>query len=266
MKHIVKYKLFENNDEITIDDVAWLFFLTYHYDGRLSIKSWCTDKRMNGHICDESLKKFSCVKIENGFYVSTDECKKIVDKYFGAKTFEEAILKGKEINVLKSKNLIDSYYPINSIPYDLFLKKNPAIEKAFDLIQNRIVNHFNSQISDTRILSQLSNSRRIKEFNFMKWSKANLPETFLVYRGIKSNFNKDYNNEYTCWTTSLTEAERFAKYVFTGGKQFEPKYSDIQQVLVAEINISDVKVFIGGDEKEIILKEPVEIKEIIKIK
>jgi hypothetical protein len=268
MNHIIKYKLFENNSEITYNDVAWLYFLKWVYNGKMSIKDWKEDKRMNGQNCDESLKKFNCVKITDIYYLASDDCNNIIDKYFGAKTFEDAVRKSKDFYVIKTDSIWNRNYTIDKIPLELYLKKNPNIDKAFDTITNRITLHYNSQISDNRILTQLANSRRIKEFNFMKWFNSGLPENFTVYRGIKSEYNKNYENhlKYTCWTTSLKEAERFAKYEFTGYRQFEPIYAKHQNILVADINISDVKVFIGGEESEIILQEPVKIKDIIKLK
>lgn len=268
MNHIIKYKLFENNNDVTYNDVAWLFFLVYPYKGKMSIESWKKDNRMNGQNCDESFRKFDCVKITETHYLSTEDCHKIIDEYFGAKKFEDAVRKSKDFEVIENDSIFNKYYPINGIPLNLYLDKNPAIEKAFEIIKNRFTGHFNSQISNNRILSQLANSRRIKEFNFMKWFNSGLPDNFTVYRGIKDEYDKNYEDyfKYTCWTTSLKEAERFAMYEFTGGRQFEPKYAKKQNILVADINISDVKVFIGGDEKEIILQEPVKIKEIIKLK
>lgn len=268
MNHIIKYKLFENNSDVTYNDVAWLFFLVYPYKGKMSINDWKKDKRMNGQNCDESFRKFNCVKITDVSYLATDDCNKIIDEYFGAKTFEEAVRKSEDFHVIKTNNIWNNNYPINNMPLELYLKKNQNIDKAFDLIRSRIILHYNSQISDNRLLTQLANSRRIKEFNFMKWFNSGLPENFTVYRGIKSEYNKKYENylKYTCWTTSLKEAERFAKYEFTGYRQFDPIYAKQQNILVADINVSDVKVFIGGDEKEIILQEPVKIKEIIKLK
>lgn len=45
-----------------------------------------------------------------------------------------------------------------------------------------------------------------------------------------------------------------------------PILSDKQILLVAEININDALVVVGGDESEIIMKNPVKIKEIINLK
>lgn len=266
MNHIIKYKLFENNNNITAYDVAWLYFLKYPYNGKMDIKSWEKDNRMNGQNCDESFRKFECVEITDKHYLAKDGCSKIIDDYFGAKTFEDVMKKGDEFETPKKSSVWDSNYPLNKIPLELFLRKNPAIDKAFDSIRERIRLHFNSQRSDSRILSQLSKSRRIKEYNFMKWYYSGLPEKFLVYRGIKNEYNEKFNREYSCWTTNIKQAERFAKYRFSGYMQFEPIEASTQTILVAEINISDVKIFIGGDEREVILKEPVEIKEIRRIK
>lgn len=265
MNHI---KLFEkfNKENITIPDVAWLYFLHYVYGGKLNVDSWKNDKRM-GEICDVSLNKFDCVKIDNEFYRSSDDCVKIINKYFGAKTFKDAVRKQKEFEEYKSEN--NYHYSIDKIPYNLFLKKNPNIEKAFDRISDRIVDHFNSQRCLSPIAEKLSKSRRIKEWNFEAYWREfpDEPETFKLYRGVKGEYESKRNETgYSCWTTNKKESERFAKHYFSGGMQFSPTYTKNPHVLETELSLDDVAVFVSGDEHEVILKNPVNITNIEKIK
>lgn len=93
---------------------------------------------------------------------------------------------------------------------------------------------------------------------------GNIPEKFTIYRGIKKNYDPEYKLDYSCWTTSRNQGERFAKYIFTGGYQ-GPIMSSNPTLLIAEVNYDDVAVFIGGDESEVIMKGDVEIKNIEKI-
>ena len=127
----MKYlKLFEQYKEISVSDVAWLYFLYYTYGGTLSKKDWSPDRRMPGTTCDESLSKFECVEQDDNSYKSTEACLVIINEYFGAKNFEEA--KKKQATFEEYKKVDVMGYPIDKIPYELFMKKNPNISKDFD--------------------------------------------------------------------------------------------------------------------------------------
>lgn len=263
----MKYlKLFENYSKVGIRDVAWLYFLHYIYAGILPKKNWKNDDRM-GETCDRSLKKFDCVEIDDEKYTSSESCVKIIDEYFGSKDFKDALSKEKELVEYKK---VDQFYdyPIDGIPYDLFLHKNPKIGKGFEKISNIITTHYNSQSCQTEIINKLANNKQIEKFNFKNYYEEfpDEPKTIKVYRGIKNEFVDRFNKSgYSCWTTKKDEAERFAKYLFTGGQQFRPIYADDPYVLETEISLSDVIVYIGGSENEIILRNPVNILNIEKI-
>lgn len=264
---IKKFKIFESlsditvNSDISVNDVAWLFFLYYIYDGSLNIKSWEKDNRM-GVNCKEALEKFDCVDITDGYFKSTDNCKKIINEYFGASTIEEALNRRNEY-----RKYDNASYQISKLPYELFVFHNhPSIGKSFDKISDIIVDHFNSQIASTRILDKLLSIKNIDKWNYktaFNMFDGNIPEKIVIYRGIKNVYDVDRKTEYSCWTTSLKEAERFSKYVFTGGKQFEPTYSKTQNVLVSEVSFDDIAIFIGDDESEVIMKGTVNIDKII---
>jgi hypothetical protein len=260
-------KLFEEYNEITIRDVAWLYFLHYAYNGEMKIKSWAHDNRMEVN-CDESLRKFKCVKIDDEFYRSTEECGKIVDEYFDCETFEESLRKSEELSEYKNKDQFHGY-PINTIPYDLFVNyKHREIHDSFSELHDIFADHWNSQMCLSKNVKRFLAVDHIKEWNFENYIKhfPDEPKTFKVYRGIKDEYNPNKNKiGYSCWTTSKKEAERFASYEFTGGKQFEPMYTDNPYVLEAEVSLDDVAVFVGGTESEVILKNPVKIENIEKI-
>ena len=152
---ITKFKLFESLNDITIPDVAWLYFLHYRYNGKIEIKSWEKDNRMNNTNCKTSLEKFNCVTIDDKYFISSEECVSIIDKYFGAKTFEKAVQM--KYDLLE----YDKNYKISEIPYELFIEKKPTLYKAFDKISDKIVDHFNSQSSNRSILEKLSKMRYI---------------------------------------------------------------------------------------------------------
>ena len=254
----------ENNQNITVPDVSWLYFLHWVYGGKLPIKVWKNDKRM-GVNCLDSLKKFDCVTITDDMILSSPECEKIIDEYFSAKTFEETLKLKKDL----VKYDISGYsgYNISRIPRDLYLRKYPNVDKNFDRIKERIIYHYNSQISSEKIIKKLASSRDLKKWNLMKIYEIfnEIPEKITIYRGLKDDYDPDDYHTYSCWTTSRSQGERFAKYVFTGMFQ-GPILSNKQILLVAEININDALVVVGGDESEIIMKNPVEIKKIINLK
>lgn len=258
----------ENNNEITIQDVAWLDLLHNIYGGKLKISEWKNDSRMGpGTTIENSLSKFDCVKSDDLYYLSSPECANIIDKYFGAKTIEEALEKQKDLKKYDTEGYYG--YIISTTPYINYMRKHPKIKDNFERIVDRITDHYNSQISSDKIIGRLSKSKNLKEWNLktlFEMFDGNIPDTITIYRGLKDTYDPSYESIYSCWTTSKSEAERFAKYEFTGGKQFKPIYANIQYLLIAEVKIDDILVAVGGSESEIIMKNPIEIKEIINLK
>jgi hypothetical protein len=259
-----KYESFIK-DNITIPDVAWLYMLKL-YNGKMDIKSWKNDNRMGVNFIT-ALNKFDCVTKDNEYYYSTPECDNILHKYFGAKTFEETISKKSE---LKQYDIPGLYgYTISRTPYDLYMLNHPKLRENFDRIENRIRDHYNSQESNDKIIAKLSKSKDLKYWNFKNLYEmfdGKIPKIITLYRGLKQEYKTDYYTTYSCWTTSKTQGERFAKYYFTGGYQFKPLVSEIQTLMIAEVTIDEILIVIGGDESEVIMKNPVQIKEIINLK
>lgn len=247
-----------------IRDVTWLYFLHYVYNGKMPLSSWKGDNRM-GVTFDNAMLKFPCVQLKDGVYYSSPNCEKIIDEYFGTKTFEESVEKCAELKEYNTKS-----YPISKTPYDLYMRKHPKLDENFDRIRERIRKHYNSQRSDQRILSQLYKSRNLKEWNFktcFDMFKGEIPELITIYRGIKNKYKPDYaEQEFTCWTTNIKQGERFAKYYFTGGYQFKPDLASTSTLLIAKVPLKDISIFIGGSESEVIMKGKVKINEIIDLK
>lgn len=201
MKKYLTY-IKENKSQITVQDVAWLYFLHYSYKRKMLIRDWKNDQRMGTNFL-ESLNKFDCVKIDGDYIYSDKDCEKIIDKYFGSKTFENSVLM---TDNLKEYDNNDPFYvyKISKIPYGLYLKKNPNIEKNFDRITHRLWAHFNSQSSNDHIIKTLSKSRDLKKWNFKELYNmfGYVPEKITIYRGIKSEYDPKISNKYSCWTTS----------------------------------------------------------------
>lgn len=93
------------------------------------------------------------------------------------------------------------------------------------------------------------------------------PNEITLYRGLKYKYDPKRNESgFSCWTTDIKQAERFAKYHFTGRMQFSAIYSDDPHILTTKVPIEQVAVFIGGDESEVILRNPVNIESVKKLK
>ena len=266
MKNLItifeNFKLKVDND-VTVNDAAWLYLLYKAYNGKLHISRWENDTRM-GVNSMESFNKFDFVTIDHDndtVYINdTDECTKVLDKFFKM-SFMKSIL-------YKKNNKSDTVYPLEKIPYEYFMYNNPNLEKAFDVISERIVAHFNSQRVLDHIIDKLSKSRHIKKWNMEKvlLNHDENVEYIDVYRGIKDEYREDYTGKYSAWTTDINQAIRFAKHHFTGGTQFDARYSKNPHLLSTKIKVEDIVIYIGGDESEIILRNPISNVDVKKLK
>jgi len=239
-------KKFEDYDNITIYNVAWLYMLYIHRE--MIISMWENDTRMGvGYV--ESLEKFDCVKYnkKHNTYQIDDGYEKYFSIYFPYKNFEDVIK-------YKYKDDNDNVkYPLKKIPYDLYLITNNNVEKSFDLLDDMSVDHFNSQTCSPRILNRILKMRNLGKWNYkniMDIYGGDIPDKIILYRGLKDKYKP--KNGFSCWTTELKEAKRFSKYVFTGGYQ-SPIYAKYSEVVEIEVKYSDIKMVIGGTEKEIIM-------------
>jgi len=266
VENIIPYRLFESSsDNITLEDYAWLYMLTYSYGGKMKYKSWYFDTRMgNGTTAETSLRKFDCVKVTDEFFevIDMDRAKGLVKSEFGADTYADAIRLS--IKLDKEQGKVDPLkgYRFNTIPEDIYLRENPKLDIYLDKIHDKFVDHWNSQRSVGKLIDSMARSRGIKEYNFANYLKMfpDEPKTFKIYRGIKDDYDPERNNTgYSCWTTSYEQAQRFSTYHFTGQQQFDPIYAEKGVILVSEASVDDVAVFTNSSEKEVIMKNPVEV-------
>jgi hypothetical protein len=274
MNYLLTSKLFEATEGIDINDYGWLYFLTYLYPTGMAIESWRdSDHRMGKNNTPPiSFGKFPYVTIKDGSYQLTDvdKAKSVLDNLFGSKTFADSLRKCEEIPE-QTPDGRDAYdiYPLKKIPSDLFMKKNPKLRDSFDRISNRFTEHWNSMRSDRRILERFSKSRNIKEWSFKNYyyTFPEEPETFKIYRGLASDFDEEQNEDgYSCWTTDRDQGIRFAIHHFTGGKQFSPTFNEKAILLSTEVSLKDVSIFIGGQEREVVMKNPVSNIKVDKLK
>lgn len=267
-----KYEKFKENKEIR--EIAWLYFLHIVYNGELSIKSWCKDNRMgvNCHDTMIKLEKIGLVVIEKEIYKSDKKAFNEIMKYFGSNTLEESF--NKSIELLHYKKDDNDYkgYSINEIPIDLWFKIN---ENESDVIDNYreifFTSWWNNNGNDIIIKRWLKNNslkdrELINEYNIRSYYyPKKMPEYLTLYRGLKNEYKDNHTKKYTSWTLDLEQGKRFAKYHFSKGYTSTPNESEIQILLETKVKIKDIIVFIGGEEHEVVLKEPVKINKITKL-
>jgi len=262
------------NNSIKVRDAAWLYFLAYIYGGKLSIKSWKNDKRM-GVNADEAFKNFERtgeVIITEDQYLSTNDAFDTIHKFFATKSLKEAFDKAIELESYKVKDSLYDY-PVNKIPIDLYIKSNDKIDSAIEEWHDYFfVTWWNTNGSDSvinkwikRVGSDIVD--KVNEYHLRNYFYPNqLPEEITLYRGIKKDFDPKHKKKYTSWTISEEQGKRFAKYHFSQGYTSRPTESDKQVLLETKVKLEDIVVFVGGEEHEVILKEPVEIDKIRKLK
>ncbi len=260
MKHLTHFKLFESVQSLTLADYGWLYFITYSSQNVMSVKSWGNDSRMgDGTSPGKSFEKFPFIEITDKEYLlkDRDKARKILNDRFDCKTFKGAIRSSKK---LPGRGDDVMRYPMNTIPEDIYMHEHPKLEKYFSKISERFRSHWNANSSNPHILDVFSRSRGIKEYNFKNYFETfpDEPNSFIIYRGIKSDYDSGYLSDgYSCWTTSKDQGIRFAKHHFSGGKQFGPDYSKKAVLLSTEVSLKDVSIFIGGTEHEVVIKNPV---------
>lgn len=256
----------ETTEKLSVPEYAWLYFLTYSYGDRgLEAKGWKNDTRMDGFKCETALSK--CVELgyatfENNIWKHTLEGKKEVDNFFFKKNFEDALKYQKEFVKYDNDNS-DAFkrgFPISHIPYEIWLWKNPTVEKSFDKMGELFTTWWN-KMYHAKTAAAMFRNKHIKLYNIKQlfnYYKGNIPTTIKLYRGITSDYRDDVRSDgYSSWTLSYNQAERFASYHFTGGMQFSPTYSSTSIILEKDVSIDTEMVVISGEEAEVILRNPV---------
>ena len=273
---MLKFKefLLESVDvDFTVEEAAWLYFFNIVYKASVDMKYWNQDKRMGENKAGDIVEKFKSLGLCQVEGLMTnfnlDKCLPILDKFFGGKDLQDAINKTYDYVAYKDFKS----YPISNIPVDYYLRhKKPSLDKAFDRLSDLKTDWFNNW--SQRIAAKIAKFRYLKEANlYAAWQHYypdRIPEKIIIYRGLKSEYNKDmYSDEevyYTSWTLNEKEAKRFATYHFTQYSFSKPVEANVQNILKAEVDLNDIILFYGGPEVEIIMLEPVKVSEIIKLK
>lgn len=264
------YESFNNQDNKIILDTAWLYFLHYVYNGKMKISSWKKDNRI-GVVCHDSMLRLQYKKlviIEDDYYISVNNSEEVINKIFGANSIKEAFDRSIDLLSYKTKS-----YNTNNIPIDLYLRINEDFEDLlYKWDEDFFVNWFNLNGADKVLNSWFKknckeNTNKINDYKLRRYYYPNkLPENITLYRGIKKKYDSNHNKKYTSWTLDLKEAKRFATYNFSKGFSASPNISDEQYLLTVNVKLKDIIMFIGGDESEVILKEPVKHDDIIDLK
>lgn len=255
-----------SNETLTVPEMAWLYFLSYSYGDRgLEYDGWKNDKRMNNVKCEDAMQK--CVNLgyatfENKIWKHTDLGKKKVDEFFYTKDLIQSLKRQKEFEKYdnKSEDIYKRGYTISHIPYEIWLWKNPAVEKSFERMSDLFTTWWN-KVYHAKTAEAMFRNRHIKFYNakqLFRYFDGEVPSIIKLYRGITSDYRDDVRSDgYSSWTLSYDQAERFASYHFTGGMQFTPNYSTKSIILEKDVTLDTEMVVISGDEAEVILKNPV---------
>jgi len=257
-------------EDVTIPVSAWVK-LALVYNWKMEMSSWQKDNRMGVNYkeaIDVLLKKGLCVIDKDTIYFDEVKCKQLLDEKFGSKTLQGAIDKCYELKEYDTKLGRGGFdgYPVGLIPIELYSKNNPGFEKSCDRMSDLRTDWFNHW-SD-RTMDKISKNRYLKDINllyaFKHYYPEPMPKVFVLYRGIKTKFDEKYQNQtpYSSWTLDPKQGERFATYHFTGQFQ-KPIIADKQTIMKVEKTIDEILFFYGGDESEVVLKNPVSGVEII---
>ena len=263
------YESFNKSNEIR--DMAWLYFLVFIYDGKLEKKSWATDNRM-GAILDDSMKRFEeqgLVEIDDEAYHSNKDAMRLVVKTFYKDKMEDAFTLSAELVPYDGDDL--KGYNISGIPLELWIKFSNYVEDFDDWRDDFFVPWWNTHGEDRVLKRYIKNNKDflsvINEYHLRRYYFPNeLPAKITLYRGIKNEYDIKHSKGYTSWTLNEDQAKRFATYHFTTGYSVRGIESNKQTILEAEVNLDEIVMFVGGEEHEVILKEPIEVKMIRKIK
>ncbi len=260
-------KLFEafSSDDLSIPELAWLYFLSYSYPEGLKAESWKNDTRMNKTKCSDALSK--CVNLgyatfENNMWKPTLEGIKKADETFFKKDLIQALKFQNEFTKYdnQSEDIFKRGYHISHIPYDIWINKNPSVEKSFDRMSDLFTTWWN-KVYHAKTAETMFKNRHIKLYNakqLFRYFNGEVPQTIKLYRGITSDYRDSVREDgFSSWTLSYDQAERFASYHFTGGMQFSPTYSSKSIILEKDVTLDTEMVVIAGEESEVILRNPV---------
>lgn len=260
----------EKYKDVSYPEAAWLALAKEPYKYEMKLDSWKKDNRMGVNYL-ETMQKFEkiglCKLTENEIIFNVELCDELVNEKFGSKTLQEAFEKCYTLKEYQRKDLYG--YSIDQIPLELYLRMNPNLEKSLDRLRDLEVDWFNHW--DRRTMEKIEKNRKLKELNlinaFRRFYPERIPQKLTIYRGLKRKYDKDFNDpnshKYSSWTLDPKQAERFAKYHFTSMPFGKPDEASIQTIIKTEVNFEDILMFYGGEESEVVMKNPVENIEIL---
>lgn len=237
--------------------MAWLYFLCYVYHGELYKKSWQNDTRMGVSASEAFVTLKEYLEDSGEKWLATHKAYQKVKEYFLRDTLQDTI--ELSYNFIPTKN-----YRINQIPLELWFKIN-NIKYSADTSY-----WWNKPGPGAikKIVSELGGVKNLKYFNiwnaYHQYYPEKIPKILILYRGLKSEYSVEFKQQYTSWSISEKEAERFSKYHFIQHSFGTPVESNIQTILKTQLPFDKIFMFLGGQETEVILKEPIENIEIIK--
>lgn len=266
------YRTYESfNKSIDLRQTAWLYFLHIVYNGELLIKSWSKDNRM-GVNCNDSmieLKSKGFVEIDDQYYRSTEKAYDKIFEVFGSTDMKSAFDRAIELESYQMDKNDLKGYDVNMIPVKVWLYNNEEFEEALDAWDDGFFTKWwNTMGSDKVLNSWLRKvgkemNKRINEYHLRRYYyPLQLPENIQLFRGIKEEYKPEHKKKYTSWTLDEAQGKRFATYHFSQGYTARPHEAKIQTLLEAHVHLEDIVMFVGGDEHEVILLEPVEIEKI----
>lgn len=255
--------------DISIEEAAWIYLGYVVYDKKMRLQNWERDNRMGVNYkdtIDKFIKMELCEivdteihgKLEKNVVIFKESCVEVLEEKFGAKTLDQAIERCYELKEYKTEA-----YDISNVPIEYYLRKNSGLQKSLDKLSDLKTDWFNRW--SNRTMDQISKNRHLKQFNqisaFHHFFPEKVPQKLTIYRGLKNFYDEHYNDPsnkpYSSWSLDQKQGERFGKYHFTKHAFDKPNEATRQTVLKAEIDFNDILLFYGGDESEVIMKNPV---------
>lgn len=274
LKFCTYYEILEGSKslkyaDISIEEAAWIYLGYVVYDKKMRMRNWEKDDRMGVNYKD-TITKFVGMnlceivdteihgKLEKEVVIFKEQCDDVLEEKFGAKTLDLALERCYEL-----KDYKNDVYNISDTPLEYYLKKNPGLQKSLDKLADLKTDWFNRW--SNRTMDQISKNRHLKQSNqiaaFYHFFPERVPQKLTIYRGVKNFYDEYYNDPsnkpYSSWSLEKKQGERFAKYHFTKHAFENPREAQTQTVLQAETSIDDILVFYGGEEAEVIMKNPV---------
>lgn len=211
---------------LSVEDYAWLHFLSYIYPNGMDKKSWFTDQRMNGRKYKDSLDLF----IENGFAILDGDVSKATPS--GKQKVKDFFLKDQnEIESFSDslKKYDSQGYKISRIPfdiYDTFETKKWEANKIRTLSIDDYTVIRNWIKSYQRVPESYKTVRTIKKYSGKK-NELIGDQTYTLYRGL--HFSEDKTNMYFYDKDKIKQSKKFiderGRFSWTKSKEIAIRFA-----------------------------------------